>query len=202
VLGQESAKGVANPVIHLKANNIVDTVEDSRVGVYPKSNRIMASGMFRPSFGEGRYTVYSCVDFPGAKVLKMGDSRSGAGETSTAYGYAQIELPENNKVLVRVGVSFLSAERACQNMERELGTPDFDKTVSTAQKAWREKLNVIHVKPSNVQKGIEKTFWSGFYRAMISPQDLTGENLRWESKEPYYESFYWLVLLLPSNSTG
>jgi hypothetical protein len=26
---------------------------------------------------------------------------------------------------------------------------------------------------------------------MINPQDYTGENPLWKSKEPYFDSFYW-----------
>lgn len=37
---------------------------------------------------------------------------------------------------------------------------------------------------------LQTIFWSGVYRAMISPQDYTGENPLWESDEPYYDSYY------------
>jgi hypothetical protein len=33
---------------------------------------------------------------------------------------------------------------------------------------------------------------------MISPQDYTGENPLWNSTEPYYDSYYWQVLISPT----
>lgn len=39
-------------------------------------------------------------------------------------------------------------------------------------------------------------FYTGIYRTMINPQDYTGENPLWSSKEPYFDSFYWYVITL------
>ncbi|EPE03537.1 glycoside hydrolase family 92 protein [Ophiostoma piceae UAMH 11346] len=97
---------------------------------------------------------------------------------------------------VRVGVSFISTDQACANAEREIPDTshgkgwDFDGTVLAAQDAWREKLAPIQVDAAGVSVDMQTTFWSGLYRALLSPQNYTGENQKWTSDEPYYDSFY------------
>ena len=86
----------------------------------------------------------------------------------------QFQPPANNQILVRVGLSFISANQACANAEREIPEFDFEGTRSAAEDAWRKKLSVIQVDNTGVNSTIQTVFWSGAYRAMISPQDYTG----------------------------
>jgi putative alpha-1,2-mannosidase len=107
-----------------------------------------------------------------------------------AGGWAQFFPSKNNQLLVRVGVSFISVEQACHNAETEIPDFNFSRVRNAAKDAWREKLSVIEIDATGVSKDIQKLFWSGVYRSMISPQDYTGENQLWNSTEPYYDSFY------------
>ena len=79
---------------------------------------------------------------------------------------------------------------------------DFDMTLKSAQSAWNNKLGVISVKAQGVSDELQTVFWSGVYRANISPQDYTGENPLWQSSEPYYDSYYWYALyfILPDDT--
>jgi predicted alpha-1,2-mannosidase len=105
--------------------------------------------------------------------------------------YTWFDAPEqNNQILARVGVSFMSVEQACGHAEREIPDFDFNGTYGAAQNAWADKFSVLSVDPGAVNHSLQSTFWSGFYRAHISPQDYTGENYLWESNEPYYDSYY------------
>jgi putative alpha-1,2-mannosidase len=93
--------------------------------------------------------------------------------------------------MVRVGLSFISADQACSNAENEIPNFDFDGTHEAAVQAWTDALSPIEVVPgSGVDPKFQKIFWSGVYRASLSPQDYTGENPLWESSEPYYDSYY------------
>ena len=93
-------------------------------------------GIFSPSFGIGHYTSYFCTDFHGAKVKDAGifaNSRAASvksikveSETEKAAerpagGWVQFQKPDaSNQIIVRVGLSFISEERACQNAEKEI----------------------------------------------------------------------------------
>ncbi len=107
-----------------------------------------------------------------------------------AGAWTQFKAPANNQILVRVGVSFIGVEQACRNAETEIPDFGFDRVRMAAGDVWRRKLSVISVDKTGVSDMLQTVFWSGAYRAMISPQDYTGENPLWQSDEPYYDSYY------------
>lgn len=179
------------------------------VAVDARTGRITGEGEFRPSFGTGKYAAYFCADVKGAKIRRsgtfMGDvpdatrhvlENAADGSfrvpTGSAGGWVQFEelAAGSTGIMARVGVSFVSRERACQHAEREISGFDFEGTVKKAEAAWREKLSVVSLDgaEADVEPGLLVTFWSGLYRTMLSPQDYTGENTLWESKEPYFDS--------------
>ncbi len=108
------------------------------------------------------------------------------------------EVEKGGELTARVGLSFISSEKACKNAEAEIPDFSFQDTLAIAEKAWKEKLSVIGIDtrtPANSTGAVDMNdlqtiFWSGVYRAMISPQDYTGENPLWKSDEPYYDSYY------------
>lgn len=177
------------------------------IGVDPETGRIMGNGRYSPSFGAGTYQAYFCADFIGAKIRKTGTFTGDNAIEDTAYmdsaqpgswtnpsgstgAWIQFEAPENDNILARVGVSFMSKERACQNAQTEIPDFSFNKTVKAAEDAWRDKLSVVEVDSTGVDEEFLTTFWSGIYRTMLSPQNYTGENPYWNSSEPYFDSFY------------
>lgn len=169
------------------------------------TGRVIGNGTFNPSFGLGTYDLHFCADFSGAEIRDTGvfmNNRAGNqpkrakivpnGNTPLvpAGAWTQFHPPSNNQILVRVGVSFMSASQACHNAETEIPDFGFDRVLTAAQNVWREKLSVIEVDATGVNEELQTVFWSGAYRAMISPQDYTGENPLWTSNEPYYDSYY------------
>lgn len=171
-----------------------------------QTGRMSGSGAFSPSFGIGSYILHFCADFSGAEIRDTGvfqNNRAGTTPKNLsvvndgvnvnpdilpAGAWTRFHAPEkDNQILARVGVSFISIDQACQNAEKEIPDFDFAKVLSTAEEAWQDTLGVIEVKPGGVNQSLQTTFWSGVYRAGISPQDYTGENPLWESDEPYYD---------------
>ncbi|PGH13501.1 hypothetical protein AJ79_03631 [Helicocarpus griseus UAMH5409] len=196
-----------SPLILVDLTDLSDTRRDGKAFVDPKTGRLTGSGSFNPSFGRGRYNLYFCMDFQGGDLRQAGiyvsneqgvptpliitESKPDDGEHSVPLGaFARFHAPENNEMLVRVGTSFMSIDKACSNAEREQPDFDFDDTISAAEDAWSDKLDVVKVDSKGLHRDMEVIFWSGIYRTMISPQDYTGENPLWESDEPYYDSFY------------
>lgn len=76
-------------------------------------------------------------------------------------------MTSNDQVLVRIGVSFISVDQACNNAEKEIPNYDFEGTVSAAEAAWEEKLGIIQVESGGVDEELLKVFYSGAYRAMV-----------------------------------
>lgn len=179
------------------------------IAVDDSTGRMTGSGTFNPSFGLGSYTLHFCSDFQGASVRDTGifiNNRAGtepknltvypdginiSPEILPAGAWVRFQAPsQNNQIIARVGVSFISSEQACSNAEQEIPNFDFDGTHNTARQAWLDALGVVSVTPGGASTDLQTVFWSGLYRNFISPQDYTGENPLWESDQPYYDSYY------------
>ncbi|KAK1989031.1 family 92 glycosyl hydrolase [Colletotrichum cereale] len=196
---------VSSPLILVDLTDIAHSRTSGGIQVY-ESGRVIGDGVFRPSFGQGNYRAFFCADFRGATIRKSGvfegdnpredpkhltEFTRGLHNPSGAAGaWLHFERPKNNQILARVGLSFISVDKACQNAEKEIPSFDFDGTVRAAESAWSEKLSVVELDTAGVSEDMKTTFWSGLYRSLLSPQNYTGENPLWESSEPYFDSFY------------
>lgn len=198
-----------DPLILLDLTDLWDSRQNASITIDSDTGRMKGDGTFLPSFGTGSYQTYFCVDFAGAKIKDSGiwvNDRAGSEPKELfvtrgfnnffvqAGGFVTFERPHNGLVTARAGISFISSDKACSNAEEEVShlLQSFEELRENAETAWREKLSPINVIPGGVDKDMLRAFWSGVYRTMLSPQDLTGENPLWESEEPYFDSFYCL----------
>jgi putative alpha-1,2-mannosidase len=194
-----------SPLILVDLTDLPDSRINGSIEVDGTTGRIVGNGTFNPSFGLGTYDLHFCADFSGAAIRDTGvfmNNRAGSEPKSLritpngnsppipAGAWAQFQAPANAQILVRVGLSFIGVEQACHNAETEIPDFGFDKVLAAAEDVWRQKLSVISVDATGVSDMLQTVFWSGAYRAMISPQDYTGENPLWQSDEPYYDSYY------------
>lgn len=205
--GFPGATGNLDPVILLDIIDLPESRNNGTASVDPDTGRLTGSGNFNPSFGQGTYNLHVCVDFQGADIHDTGswtNAAANVGQTDVSVNSAQPanqfsagtfvrfdSVPADDVITARVGVSFVSVSQACSNAEKEQPDFDFDGTVTAAEAVWRRKMDVMTIDAAGVSTELQTVFWSGAYRAMISPQDYTGENPLWESDEPYYDSFYW-----------
>ncbi|KAL3461124.1 glycosyl hydrolase family 92-domain-containing protein [Aspergillus heterothallicus] len=172
-----------SPMILLDLTDLWDSRQNASIAIDPAMRRILANGTFLPSFGTGSYRSYTCVDFHGAEVRDSGPrlyvTRGFNLFYAQAGGFLRFNRRVNEEITVtaRVGVSYMSSQQACENAEKGIPDP-------------REKLSPISIRPGRANEELERSFWSGIYRNMLSPQDMTGENPLWDSGEPYYDSFY------------
>ncbi|KAK8189420.1 glycoside hydrolase family 92 protein [Phyllosticta capitalensis] len=215
---QNGFGSIGNSTIPLSPVLLIDVIDlprsrsDGNITVDAATGRITGNGTFNPSFGIGNYKAYFCAEFLGAEVRDTGlfkNNRAGTepksqrvvadgtngdndGDTVLPVGaFVQFNKPDsNNQIFVRVGMSFISTEKACQNAEKEIPSYDFEGVQSSAEDAWRKKLSPVSIDATGVSNSLQTTFWSGLYRTFLSPQDYTGENPLWESDEPYYDSYY------------
>jgi putative alpha-1,2-mannosidase len=194
-----------SPLVLLDIIDLPQSRNEGTAWADAETGRLTASGSFNPSFGEGTYNIHVCVDFHGAEIRDTGSwtNRSAEVGQSTVSVTANSSYPASqysagtfvrfasvsadDAISARVGVSFMSVEQACSNGEKEQPDFDFEQTRAAAESAWRKKMDVITIDAEGASTELQKVFWSGAYRAMISPQDYP----LWESDEPYYDSFYW-----------
>lgn len=197
-----------HPHIMLDLTDLWKSRQNASIHVDDKTGRMTGNGTFLPSFGAGSYVLHFCVDFFGADIHDTGvwvNNRAGT-EPKQLYvtrgfnlfyieagGFVRFTTKKDRTVTARMGISFKSNEQACQSAETEIPSPDtdFSRLVTEAKTAWQAKLSPIEVKSGGASEDVLKSFWSGAYRNMISPQNYTGENPHWDTGRPYFDSFYW-----------
>ena len=71
-------------------------------------------------------------------------------------------------IQVKIASSFISPEQAQLNLDREIGTDDFEQTKQKAKKAWEKELSRIKIYDENIVN--IKTFYSCLYRVLLFPR--------------------------------
>lgn len=144
----------------------------------------------------GPYTVYfyAMFDTPSdvfgtwesGSVTEFG--RDAGGKNKASGAYFQYKTEQDEWIEVKVGISFISEQKAKLNLMTETSGWNFSQIKMEAEQLWNEKLNKIIVEGGSEAEYI--TFYSALYRTMLMPVDRTGENPLWESQEPYFDDFY------------
>ncbi|WP_256009432.1 GH92 family glycosyl hydrolase [Desertivirga xinjiangensis] len=83
------------------------------------------------------------------------------------------ESKSSSPLIVKVGLSTVSAQNAKLNLEREIPGWDFDLVSQNADLAWEKELNKIQVSGSEHKKQI---FYTGLYHALLQPNNLADVN--------------------------
>jgi predicted alpha-1,2-mannosidase len=89
---------------------------------------------------------------------------------------------------VKVGISFISAEQAKENVQKEIPGWNFATVRDASVSLWNSelsKLNLIGATDSQ-----RRQLYTAMYHVMLMPTDRTGENPGWTSTEPYYDDYY------------
>jgi predicted alpha-1,2-mannosidase len=166
------------------------------------------------------YTVYfyAVTDTPAVGSgtwlngqLDEGSKSVHATASSNAGAWLSFHPNGDHFVLMKIGISFLSAEQARKNLLAEIPGFDFEAVHSAAVAAWNQALSKVELKGETSEQA--QIFYTALYHAMLMPTDRTGENPLWTSSEPYYDDYYaiWdifrtsgplLTLIAPERETG
>ncbi|KAF8965760.1 glycoside hydrolase family 92 protein [Flammula alnicola] len=177
----------------------------------PATARVIGGASFSASFGPGRYSAFTCVDFKADGYTLGSPTEYGVwlsnfpvrGSTNllqTYYGFVSemgalftfSPAPggQATSILARVGVSFISSAQACANAQEEIPDFDFDNVHASNRAQWNDLLSRVQVDTTGVDLETTQLLYSSVYRTHISPADYTGENPKWNSTEPYFDSLY------------
>ncbi|KAF5340884.1 hypothetical protein D9758_012170 [Tetrapyrgos nigripes] len=183
---------------------------DQELTINSKTARVQGGATFSGSFGPGEYRAFACADFKGEGfdlgapeefglwqsnsptqgATNLKDISDGfSSEVGALFGFQQA-ANGSTTILARVGVSFISSEQACRNAEEDIPDFDFDRVHGENRAQWNDLLGRIQVDTTGVSEDTVKLFYSSVYRSYISPADYSGENPKWNSTEPYYDSYY------------
>ena len=134
--------------------------------------------------------TYSGTDAEGSIEQSSGFASSSSGSTRVG-GLFTFNSPV---VTSRVGISWISAEKACKNVEDEIPeNNEFDSVVADAQSEWESKV-LSKVITTNTNETTLTLLYTSLYFMHLIPTNQTGENPQWTSQEPYYEDIftYWV----------
>lgn len=103
----------------------------------------------------------------------------------------EFEAEKQQELKVKVGISFLNASKAKENLYSEntgINHWNFESIVRKAKNEWEEILGKIEIDTDD--KIVKENFYTGIYRAYIMPVDRTGEFSGIKDNMLYYDDYY------------
>ena len=76
--------------------------------------------------------------------------------------------PNNEPILIKVGISAVDIDGARKNLEGEINNKDFKTVKKEAQKYWESQLEKIVIESNDLDK--KTNFYSALYHTMLAPQ--------------------------------
>ena len=141
------------------------------------------------------YTVYFYAETDRPFVQSLTWKGNRITEAQSQYDSAEktgalLRFANNDKVVqLKVGISFLSMQKAKINAHSEIPHWSFEKVHQDLLGQWEQLLQKIEINPST-PLAKKRMFYTGLYHTMLMPVDRTGENPLWSDPEPYYDDFY------------
>lgn len=90
------------------------------------------------------------------------------------YWFTFDDLREGETVEVRMGISYVSAENARENLDAEQRELSFDQLHAAARKRWNDALSRIRVEGGTAAE--QTVFYTALYHALIHPNLLSDAN--------------------------
>jgi len=103
-------------------------------------------------------------------ILAKGTSLRG----KKVKGVISFATAQNEKVMVKVGISPVSSENALLNINTEIPGWNFNEVVAKADKAWDMQLQKVKIKTDSLSQ--MKKFYTAMYHTMIAPSTFNDVN--------------------------
>lgn len=170
--------------------------------------RIETSATFLPSFGVGNFTVYTCLDVPLVRsfgtyqgsmstpgITKLTNTYGEAGAILTLNQDALSSSPYNGVLPARMGISWVSTAAACRFATEEIPSFPLPSALSQVAAQTRAKWNTLlgsslSISHTGLSEETLTLFYTSLYRTFLSPNNVTGDNPRWSSSKPSFDSLY------------
>ncbi|KAI1383152.1 glycoside hydrolase family 92 protein [Hypoxylon trugodes] len=148
-----------------------------------------------------KWTVYFCGYFDQPATFKTFLGKDSSGEDLVDFSDADTQDSDarlgavftfdSTEVTSRVGVSFISSEQACGNVDKEIPSGTALETLeNNVVKAWNDQVlsKITTTDTSNTTR--LQLLYSSLYHMSLIPTNKTGENPLWSSSEPYYDDIF------------
>lgn len=125
----------------------------------------------------------------GGSVIEPNNSATAADSNTVIGGLYTFNT---TAIASRVGISWISKEKACQNVNNEI--PDdttFSTVVSNTKSIWNDEVLSRITTTSTNATNLGLLYTSMYFMSLL-PTNQTGENPGWTSTEPYYQDIFTL----------
>lgn len=130
--------------------------------------------------GQSPYTVYfTAITSKPFKEAKTWKNNSIQSSTRVTKGknigvILSFDAEKNQKILMKVGISYVSKKQAKLNVTTEIPHWDFNKIKNQARQTWNEKLSLIKVEGGRREDKIK--FYTSLYHSFIGPYTASDVN--------------------------
>lgn len=133
----------------------------------------LRGGHITRAWGEGRHSYFALeTSKQPTRVEFYSDdkpaSATGLLEGDTLKAVLHFSVQAGEKILVRVGISGVSAEGAAKNLAAEQNHWEFARTHAAAQAAWRAQLGRVHAEFAKPEQ--KRIFYTSLYHMSLGPQ--------------------------------
>lgn len=144
----------------------------------------------------GEYQVYFdlMTDAPvtGSRTWQgksVSDAKDAKVTSETPLGaILDFSTTAQQRIGVKVGISFLSIAQARANLRSEMPGFNLDAARRNVDQQWETQLQAVRLKGATLSQ--QRQIYTALYHTMLMPVDRTGENPLWQSSEPYYDDYY------------
>jgi len=148
-----------------------EKVSDNAINGYA----LMAKTHRRPKDTYVYFHIELEKPFSAMNAWKDGKIFGEVNEFDGEKGGVYLTLNDANKtVLMKVGISYVSAEQAKLNINSELSHWDFDKVVADSKEEWNSQLSRIEVEGSDEQQ--QRRFYTDLWKALQGRRIISDAN--------------------------
>jgi predicted alpha-1,2-mannosidase len=161
-------------------------------------NEIAGEASFKGGWGaDNPYTIYFYAQFDKSfknsgvwlnDVVQEDKNQLSTTDSMQFFGaFASFDLHQNEQVQLKVAISYISIERAKENMQ-EIAHWDFERAKYDADRAWNDYLSRVDVQGGTAEQ--QKLLYACLRNTLIMPTRLGDENPEWKSDVPHYWDHY------------
>jgi len=176
--------------------DLISGIQDRPTDAYLKINGKNEVVGYRESTGWARkHCVYFVAKFSkdfenyGFEVNNQVQNNKTEFSGKKIVGHIGFTTEQDEKVIVKVGISGVSIEGARKNLETETLNKSFDQVKNEAKEQWNKHLNSIEVEATN---DVKTVFYTALYHSLIAPNtymDVDGKYKGMDGKVHTAENF-------------
>ena len=172
---------------------------NGEVRVDAAAGTISGGGTFDSNWNPAPYRLFFCakVDVKPTSIgvwrgtSELEGGASARTETREPLGaWLRFDARQTRTVCLKIAVSFTSAERAAEWLNREIPAWDLEGLRAKAERSWDDALSSIAV--DGLSEENKKLFYTHLFHSMVQPRDRTGDADGWPVDAPCWDDHYTL----------